>query len=81
MWITALAVQYRDVKHGLNFVVQLHDVRRPRRLPRERSSPPAGSSLYALNPMVGVIEGFRAALLGTATDALGLARHRQLSSA
>lgn len=64
MWLTAMAIQYRDVKHALNFVVQLLMYASPvvysTAIVPERWQP-----IYALNPMVGVIEGFRAALLGT----------------
>jgi len=64
MWMTALAVQYRDVKYGLNFAMQLLMYAAPVVYPA--SLIPARWQLaYALNPMVGVIEGFRAALLGT----------------
>lgn len=64
MWMTALAVQYRDVKYGLNFAVQLLMYCAPVVYPA--SLIPARWQLaYALNPMVGLIEGFRAALLGT----------------
>jgi lipopolysaccharide transport system permease protein len=64
MWMTALAVQYRDVKYGLNFAVQLLMYAAPVVYPASLI-PPRWQLAYALNPMVGVIEGFRAALLGT----------------
>jgi lipopolysaccharide transport system permease protein len=63
MWLTAMAIQYRDVKYGLNFVVQLMMYVSPVVYPTSLV-PAKWQSLYALNPMVGVIEGFRAALLG-----------------
>lgn len=64
MWLTAMAIQYRDVKHALNFVVQLMMYATP--VVYSASIVPARwQPFYALNPMVGVIEGFRAALLGT----------------
>lgn len=73
LWLTALAVQYRDIKHAMNFVVQLLMYAAPVVYPTTlipTSYSVAGvvlnpRLLYALNPMVGVIEGFRAALLGT----------------
>jgi lipopolysaccharide transport system permease protein len=74
LWLTTLAIQYRDVKHAMTFVVQLlmyaAPVVYPVSLIPERYELPGGlaiwpQTLYALNPMVGVIEGFRAALLGT----------------
>ena len=64
MWLTAMAIQYRDVKHALNFVVQLLMYSTPVVYPTA-IVPAKWQPIYALNPMVGVIEGFRAALLGT----------------
>ncbi len=64
MWMTALAVQYRDVKYGLNFAVQLLMYAAPVVYPASLI-PERWQLAYAVNPMVGVIEGFRAALLGT----------------
>ena len=64
MWLTALAVQYRDVKHAMNFVVQILMYAAPVVYPASLI-PTRYQLIYALNPMVGVIEGFRAALLGT----------------
>jgi lipopolysaccharide transport system permease protein len=64
MWLTAMAIQYRDVKHALNFVVQLMMYATPV-VYSATIVPAKWQWLYALNPMVGVIEGFRSALLGT----------------
>ncbi|MBI1904245.1 MAG: ABC transporter permease [Planctomycetes bacterium] len=64
MWLTALAIQYRDVKHAMTFVVQLLMYAAPVVYPTSLI-PGRYQLLYALNPMVGIIEGFRAALLGT----------------
>lgn len=70
-WLSALAVQYRDVKHGVAFLGQLLMYAAPVVWPVSLISekfPHWGSvirPLYGLYPMVGVIEGFRAALLGT----------------
>jgi lipopolysaccharide transport system permease protein len=64
LWLSALNVQYRDVGHAIPFLVQAWLYASPvayaASLIPERWQP-----LYALNPMVGVIEGFRWALLGT----------------
>jgi lipopolysaccharide transport system permease protein len=63
LWLSALNVQYRDVRYTLTFIVQFWLL----------ASPVAYSSTlvparwrpwYGLNPMAGVIEGFRWALLG-----------------
>ena len=64
MWLTALAIQYRDVKHAMTFVVQLLMYACPVVYPTSLI-PQQYQLLYAINPMVGVIEGFRAALLGS----------------
>ena len=61
MWLTALAVQYRDVNYGLNFVVQLLMYAAPVVYPASLV-PQRFQYVYALNPMVGVIEGFRGAV-------------------
>jgi len=64
MWLTALAIQYRDIKYGLNFGVQLLMYASPVVYPASKV-PEQFRLLYGLNPMAGVIEGFRSALLGT----------------
>lgn len=71
LWLSALNVQYRDVRYTLTFLIQLwlfaSPVAYPTTLVPEQWRP-----LYGLNPMAGVIEGFRWALLGreTAPDPL-----------
>lgn len=64
LWLSALAVQYRDVKHAMVFVVQLAMYASPVVYPTSLI-PEQYRLLYAVNPMVGVIEGFRAGILGT----------------
>ncbi len=64
MILSAMAVQYRDVKHAVSFVVQLLMYAAPVVYPTS-NVPEAWRFWYSLNPMVGVIEGFRSALLGT----------------
>lgn len=62
--LSSMAVQYRDVKHAMTFSVQLLLYAAPVVYPA--SNVPAKYQLiYALNPMVGVIEGFRAIFLHT----------------
>lgn len=63
-WLTALAIQYRDIKYGMTFAVQLLMYAAPVVYPASLI-PDGWRWFYALNPMVGVIEGFRSALLGT----------------
>jgi lipopolysaccharide transport system permease protein len=64
MWLTALAIQYRDVKYAMSFGVQLLMYAAPVVYPAS-SVPEQFRLLYGLFPLAGVIEGFRSALLGT----------------
>ena len=64
LWLTAFAVQYRDVKYALNFLIQILMYAAPV-IYSTSEVPVRYRRLYAINPMVGVIEGFRSALLGT----------------
>ena len=64
MWLTALAIQYRDIRYGLNFFVRLLMYISPV-IYATSSVPEKYQIFYALNPLVGVIEGFRAVLLNT----------------
>lgn len=64
MWLTAMAIQFRDVRYGTNFLIQLLMYAAPVVYPSSLIPEPY-RLIYALNPMVGVIEGFRSALLGT----------------
>jgi lipopolysaccharide transport system permease protein len=63
LWLSALNVQYRDVRYTVGFLTQiwlfLSPVAYPSSLVPARWRP-----LYGLNPMAGVVEGFRWALLG-----------------
>ena len=64
MWLDALAVQYRDVKYGITFGIQLLMYAAPVVYPVSLI-PERFRLIYGINPMAGVIEGFRSALLGT----------------
>lgn len=66
LWLSALNVEYRDVRYVLPFVVQFWMFATPIAYPSTLLHDP-WRTIYGLNPMVGVIEGFRWALLGTAT--------------
>ena len=63
-WLSALNVQYRDVKHATPFLIQLWLYGSPIVYPMSLV-PEEYRTIYALNPMAGAIEGLRAALLGT----------------
>lgn len=64
LWSTALAIQYRDIAYAMNFIIQLLMYAAPVVYPTTLI-PERLQLWYAMNPMVGVIEGFRSALLGT----------------
>jgi homopolymeric O-antigen transport system permease protein len=63
MLLSALALQYRDVKYGVPFAVQFLMYAAPVVYPASLI-PPSVRYVYAVNPMVGVIEGFRASVVG-----------------
>lgn len=64
LWLSAMNVQYRDVGHVLPFLTQFWMFVTPVIYPASRI-PAKWQLLYSLNPMTGVVEGFRWALLGT----------------
>jgi lipopolysaccharide transport system permease protein len=64
LWLSALNVEYRDVGYVVPFLLQLWMVATPVAYPSSLLEEP-WRTLYGLNPMVGVVEGFRWALLGT----------------
>jgi lipopolysaccharide transport system permease protein len=66
LWLTALNVQFRDVRYVVPFLVQFWLFATPIAYPSSLLSEP-WRTLYGLNPMAGVVEGFRWALLGTDT--------------
>ena len=65
-WAAAFNLQFRDVRYVVPFGVQLWLFATPIAYPSSLLAEP-WRTLYAVNPMVGVVEGFRWALLGTAT--------------
>lgn len=66
IWLSAINVKYRDVRYTLPFVTQVWMIATPVAY-SSALVPEAWRPLVALNPMVGVVDGFRWALLGTAT--------------
>ena len=67
-WLSTLAVQFRDIRHAIIFITQLLMYSAPVVWPSSILLEKYGETvylIYGLYPMVGVIEGFRAALLGT----------------
>lgn len=64
LWMSALNVKYRDVRYTVPFLAQAWMFATPIVYPSSMI-PEAWRWLYGLNPMAGVVEGFRWALLGT----------------
>jgi lipopolysaccharide transport system permease protein len=63
VWLSALNVRYRDVRYTIPFLTQIWMFATPVAYPSS-IVPEAWRAAYALNPMVGVVDGFRWALLG-----------------
>jgi len=66
LWLTAMNVQFRDVRYAVPFLVQAWLFATPIAYPSSLLNEP-WRTLYGINPMAGVVEGFRWALLGTDT--------------
>ena len=66
LWLTAMNVQFRDVRYAVPFLIQAWMFATPIAYPSSLLDEP-WHTLYGINPMVGVVEGFRWALLGTET--------------
>lgn len=64
LWLSAMNVKYRDVKYIVPFLTQLWMFATPVAYPSSLLSEP-WRTVYGLNPMAGVVEGFRWALLGS----------------
>lgn len=65
LWLAALNVQYRDIRYVVPFLIQFWLFATPIVYPSSLV-PEQWRPLYGLNPMAGVVEGFRWALLGQA---------------
>lgn len=66
LWLAAINVQYRDVRYAVPFVLQFWMFSTPIVYPSSLLGEP-WRTLYAINPLVGIVEGFRWALLGANT--------------
>lgn len=64
MWLSAMAIRFRDVKFATPFVIRMLMYTAPI-VYSATSIPEKYRIIYSFNPIVGVIEGFRACLLGT----------------
>jgi lipopolysaccharide transport system permease protein len=67
LWLTAMNVQFRDIRYAVPFLLQAWLFITPIAYPSSLLEEP-WRTLYGLNPMAGVVEGFRWALLGTDTQ-------------
>jgi len=63
MWFSAMAIRFRDVKFAMPIMIQFLMYSAPV-VYSAASLPPSYRTIFSLNPLVGVIEGFRACLLG-----------------
>lgn len=66
LWLSAWSVRYRDVRYLVPFLAQLWLLATPVAYPASLLSEP-WRTVYGINPMAGVVEGFRWSLLGTGT--------------
>jgi lipopolysaccharide transport system permease protein len=66
LWLSAMNVRFRDIRYTVPFLTQFWMFSTPIAYPSSLLSEP-WRTLYGLNPMVGVVEGFRWGLLGTTT--------------
>jgi lipopolysaccharide transport system permease protein len=64
LWLSAMNVQFRDVRYTIPFITEAWLFLTPIAYPSSLLPEP-WRTLYGLNPMAGVVEGFRWALLGT----------------
>jgi len=64
MWLSTLSIRFRDIKFAMQYAIQLLMYSAPI-VYSASTIPEPYRVLYSLNPIVGVIEGFRACLLGT----------------
>jgi lipopolysaccharide transport system permease protein len=71
LWLSAMNVQFRDVRYAVPFLTQFWLFATPIAYPSSLLPEP-WHTLYGLNPMTGVVEGFRWALLRTDTSPGGM---------
>jgi lipopolysaccharide transport system permease protein len=79
LWLSAVAARYRDVRHIVPFLLQFWLFATPVAY-ASSLLPDSWHLLYALNPMVGVVEGFRWSLLGSDIAIGGLALSSTVSA-
>ncbi|MBC7250176.1 MAG: ABC transporter permease [Anaerolineae bacterium] len=67
LWLSAMNAQFRDVGYAVPFIIQFWMFATPIAYPSSLIEAPLLRMLYGINPMTGVVEGFRWALLGVET--------------
>lgn len=72
LWFSALNIRYRDMRYVIPFVIQIWMFASPV-VYSSNALPEKYQLIYALNPMAGVIEGFRWSLLGTEAPGIVIA--------
>ena len=68
IWLSALTVRYRDFQHVVPFIVQIGLYITPIAYPAEfavKQLPEWAATIYYLNPMAGVVQGFRWSVFGS----------------
>lgn len=65
LWLSAMNVQFRDVRYTIPFMTQFWMFATPIAYPSSLIENETLRAIYGINPMTGVVEGFRWALLGT----------------
>ena len=63
MWLSSLAIRFRDLRHAMPFVIRMLMYSAPI-VYSASSIPETYRVIYSINPIVGIIEGFRACMLG-----------------
>jgi lipopolysaccharide transport system permease protein len=71
MWMSALNVKYRDIRYALPFLIQLWMFATPIIYPSSLI-PDEWRWLFIINPLTGLIEGYRSAIFGTPFDFVGI---------
>ena len=71
LWLSALNVRFRDVRHAMPFLIQVWMFATPIAYPSSLLHQP-WRTIYGLNPMAGAVEGLRWTLLGTTGLPVGL---------
>jgi len=65
LWLSAMNVRFRDIRYIVPFLTQIWLFVTPIIYPSSTITDPTARAIYSLNPMAGVVEGFRWALLGS----------------